>query len=430
MNCPATQGILVFQDTATIPCVLLPVRAQVASLTRVLLFVSIPVALVFFWLKMRGGERVFGDLLRVLVVFITLAGYDGWFEDGVTMVGAVAQSLYPSALVLAFYERIWQSSLIPGSVGSFVGFLSDPMGILYLVLLDGLKVIVLAFSLVRYALLAFLYIVGPLLLAVAVVPGLFFLVGQWARNALEISLWLLFHNLLIGIFSSINLYQALSAVPVSQTLVNRVLEIGILLVLVLMILFVPILTHLLLDRSYEGIGSFMGPQAESLGRNLWHNMVSKPLLKGELPFGMGEFKAGTTTKDLGQGRRVYRKRQLRLGPLDFTSMVWQRAAKAKKTKEEGESRGKDSESKENAKDGGEEGKATKKTRATRTRKTPAKKTARAAKTTRATMTRVSRKKTPPTDGSPEISTTEKPIRTRRKKSVAPPEEQNAEEKES
>ena len=335
MNCPGAEGILVFQDTATIPCVLLPVRQQVASLTRVLLFVSLPIALVFLWLKMRGGERIFGDLLRALVVFMTLAGYDGWFTDGVTVVGALAQSLYPSSLVLAFYERIWQSSLIPGSVGSFVGFLSDPMGILYLILLDALKVIVLAFSLVRYALLAFLYVVGPLLLAVAVVPGLFFLVSQWARNSLEISLWLLFHNLLIGIFSSINLYQALSTGPVSQTLVNRVLEIGILLVLVLMILFVPILTHLLLDRSYEGIGSFMGPQAETLGRSLWHNIVSKPLLKGELPFGMGEFKAGTTTKDLGQGKRVYRKRQLRLGPLDFTSMVWQRVAK-KKAGEESE----------------------------------------------------------------------------------------------
>ena len=329
MNCPGAEGILVFQDTATIPCVLLPVRQQVASLTRVLLFVSLPIALVFLWLKMRGGERIFGDLLRGLAVFMVLAGYDGWFTDGVTVVGALAQSLYPSSLVLAFYERIWQSSLIPGSVGSFVGFLSDPMGILYLILLDVLKVIVLAFSLVRYALLAFLYVVGPLLLGVAVVPGLFFLVSQWARNSLEISLWLLFHNLLIGIFSSINLYQALAAGPVSQTLVNRVLEIGILLVLVLMILFVPILTHLLLDRSYEGIGSFMGPQAESLGRSLWHNIVSKPLLKGELPFGMGEFKAGTTTKDLGQGKRVYRKRQLRLGPLDFTSMVWQRVAKKK-----------------------------------------------------------------------------------------------------
>ena len=333
MNCPSAEGILVFQDTATIPCVLLPVRQQIAGLTRVLLFVSLPLALVFLWLKMRGGERIFGDLLRALVVFITLAGYDGWFTDGVTVVGALAQSLYPSSLVLAFYERIWQSSLIPGSVGSFVGFLSDPMGILYLILLDALKVIVLAFSLVRYALLAFLYVVGPLLLAVSIVPGLFFLVSQWARNSLEISLWLLFHNLLIGIFSSINLYQALAPGPISQTLVNRVLEIGILLVLVLMILFVPILTHLLLDRSYEGIGSFMGPQAETLGRSLWHNIVSKPLLKGELPFGMGEFKAGTTTKDLGQGKRVYRKRQLRLGPLDFTSMVWQRVAKKKADEE-------------------------------------------------------------------------------------------------
>ncbi|MGC8529670.1 MAG: hypothetical protein ACP5OP_05655 [Leptospirillia bacterium] len=329
MNCPSAEGILVFQDTATIPCVLLPVRQQIAGITRALLFVSFPIALVFLWLKMRGGERIFGDLLRSLVVFITLAGYDGWFTDGVTVVGALAQSLYPSTLVLAFYERVWQSSLIPGSVGSFVSFLSDPMGILYLILLDVLKVIVLAFSLVRYALLAFLYIVGPLLLAVAVVPGLFFLVSQWARNSLEISLWLLFHNLLIGIFSSISLYQALAAAPVSQSLVNRVLEIGILLVLVLMILSVPILTHLLLDRSYEGIGSFMGPQAETLGRSLWHNIVSKPLFKGELPFGMGEFKAGTTTKDLGQGKRIYRKRQLRLGPLDFTSMVWQRVPKKK-----------------------------------------------------------------------------------------------------
>ncbi len=337
MTCPSSQGILVFQDSATIPCVLLPVRQQMASLTRVLLFVSLPVAILFLWLKARGGERIFGDLLKFLLVFAGLSGYDSWFTDGVTVVGAMAQSLYPSALVLAFYEKIWQSPLIPGSIGSFVSFLSDPMGILYLVLLDGLKVIVLAFSLVRYALLAFLYIVGPLLFAVAVIPGLFFLVAQWARNTLEISLWLLFHNLLIGIFSAINLSQALSTGPVSTTLVNRVLEIGILLVLVLMILFVPILTHLLLDRSYEGIGSFIGPQAESLGRNLWQNFVSKPLLKGELPFGMGEFKAGTVTKDLGQGRRVYRKKQLRIGPLDFTSMIWQRDPRKKGAagKEEG-----------------------------------------------------------------------------------------------
>jgi len=329
VTCPSTQGILVFQDSATIPCVLLPVRAQMAGLTRVLLFVSLPLAILFLGFKMREGERVFGDLLKILLVFLGLAGYDSWFTDGVRVVGAVAQSLYPSALVLSFYEHIWQSSLIPGSVGSFVSFLSDPMGILYLLLLDGLKVIVLAFSLVRYALLAFLYIVGPLLFAAAIIPGLFFLVGQWARNTLEISLWLLFHNLLIGIFSAINLTQALSTGPVVTTLTNRVLEIGILLVLVLMILFVPILTHLLLDRSYEGIGSFVGPQAEALGRSLWHNIVSKPLLKGELPFGMGEFKMGTTTKDLGQGRRVYRKRQLRLGPMDFTSMVWQRESRKK-----------------------------------------------------------------------------------------------------
>ena len=329
MTCPSSQGILVFQDSATIPCVLLPVRQQMVGLTRVLLFVSLPISILLLGFKMREGGRVFGDLLKILLVFLGLAGYDSWFTDAVRVVGAVAQSLYPSALVLSFYEHVWQSSLIPGSVGSFVSFLSDPMGILYLVLLDGLKVIVLAFSLVRYALLAFLYIVGPLLFAAAIIPGLFFLVGQWARNTLEISLWLLFHNLLIGIFSAINLTQALSTGPVTTTLSNRVLEIGILLVLVLMILFVPILTHLLLDRSYEGIGSFVGPQAEALGRSLWHNIVSKPLLKGELPFGMGEFKMGTTTKDLGQGRRVYRKRQLRLGPMDFTSMVWQRESRKK-----------------------------------------------------------------------------------------------------
>ena len=329
MTCPSSQGILVFQDSATIPCVLLPVRQQMVGLTRVLLFVSLPLSILLLGFKMREGGRVFGDLLKILLVFLGLAGYDSWFTDAVRVVGAVAQSLYPSALVLAFYEHVWQSSLIPGSVGSFVSFLADPMGILYLVLLDGLKVIVLAFSLVRYALLAFLYIVGPLLFAVAIIPGLFFLVGQWARNTLEISLWLLFHNLLIGIFSAINLTQALSSGPVTTILTNRVLEIGILLVLVLMILFVPILTHLLLDRSYEGIGSFVGPQAEALGRSLWHNIVSKPLLKGELPFGMGEFKMGTTTKDLGQGRRVYRKRQLRLGPMDFTSMVWQRESRKK-----------------------------------------------------------------------------------------------------
>jgi hypothetical protein len=335
MTCSGSQGILVFQDSATIPCVLFPVRQQIGGLIRVLLLVTIPVSTLFLWFKMRGGERIFGELVRILVVILGLIGYDEWFTDGVTVVGLVAQSLYPTSLVLAFYEKVWQSNLLPGSIGSFLSFLSDPMGILYLILLDGLKVIVLAFSLVRYALLSFLYIVGPLLFAVAVIPGLFFLVSQWARNALEISLWLLFHNLLIGIFSSINLYQSLSTGPTSTTLTNRVLEIGILLVLVLMILFVPILTHLLLDRSYEGIGSFVGPQAEAMGRTLWHNMLAKPLLKGELPFGMGEFKSGTTTKDIGQGRRVYRKKQLRIGPMDFTSMVWQRTG-SKKSANKGE----------------------------------------------------------------------------------------------
>jgi predicted component of type VI protein secretion system len=41
-------------------------------------------------------------------------------------------------------------------------------------------------------------------------------------------------------------------------------------------------------------------------------------------------KVGKVEKDIGQGRRVYQKSQLRLGPYTFTSLLWKR-----KPKEEG-----------------------------------------------------------------------------------------------
>jgi hypothetical protein len=327
---PGQEGILLFQDSTTIPCVLSPVHDQVLLVARVLLMMTIPIATLVLWGKLRDGKPIFGNLVQIALVFIVLIGYAVFFTDGVSLVGAVADRLYPSNLILDFYETIWSENLIPGNVGSFVSILSDPMGIIYILLLDLLKVLVFLFTLVRYALLSFLYVIGPLLCAVAVIPGMFFLLAQWARNALEVAMWLLLHNIFIAIFASISLYQALNPAGPMTAFGNRVLSIGVILVLVLMFLFVPILTHLLMDKSYEGIGSFVGPQVAVAGKRMMEEGVVRPLVKGELPFGVGEMKIGKVEKDIGQGRRVYKKSQVRLGPYTFTSLLWNR-----KPKEEG-----------------------------------------------------------------------------------------------
>jgi hypothetical protein len=324
---PGQVGILLFQDSTTIPCVLSPVHDQVLLVARVLLMMTIPIATLMLWGKLRDGKPIFGNLVQIALVFMVMIGYAMFFTDGVSLVGAIADRLYPSNLILDFYETIWSQNLIPGKVGSFVSILSDPMGIIYILLLDLLKVLVFLFTLVRYALLAFLYVIGPLLCAVAVIPGMFFLLAQWARNTLEVAMWLLLHNVFIAIFASISLYQALNPAGPMTAFGNRVLSIGVILVLVLMFLFVPILTHLLMDKSYEGIGSFVGPQASLAGKRMLEEGVVRPLVKGELPFGVGEMKIGKVEKDIGQGRRVYKKSQLRLGPYTFTSLLWNRKPK-------------------------------------------------------------------------------------------------------
>jgi len=324
---PGQEGILLFQDSTTIPCVLSPVHDQVLLVARVLLMMTIPIATLMLWGKLRDGKPIFGNLVQIALVFMVMIGYAMFFTDGVSLVGAIADRLYPSNLILDFYETIWSQNLIPGKVGSFVSILSDPMGIIYILLLDLLKVLVFLFTLVRYALLAFLYVIGPLLCAVAVIPGMFFLLAQWARNTLEVAMWLLLHNVFIAIFASISLYQALNPAGPMTAFGNRVLSIGVILVLVLMFLFVPILTHLLMDKSYEGIGSFVGPQASMAGKRMLEEGVVRPLVKGELPFGVGEMKIGKVEKDIGQGRRVYKKSQLRLGPYTFTSLLWNRKPK-------------------------------------------------------------------------------------------------------
>ena len=324
---PGQEGILLFQDSTTIPCVLSPVHDQVLLVARVLLMMTIPIATLMLWGKLRDGKPIFGNLVQIVLVFMVMIGYAMFFTDGVSLVGAIADRLYPSNLILDFYETIWSQNLIPGKVGSFVSILSDPMGIIYILLLDLLKVLVFLFTLVRYALLSFLYVIGPLLCAVAVIPGMFFLLAQWARNTLEVAMWLLLHNIFIAIFASISLYQALNPAGPMTAFGNRVLSIGVILVLVMMFLFVPILTHLLMDKSYEGIGSFVGPQASMAGKRMLEESVLRPLVKGELPFGVGEMKIGKVEKDIGQGRRVYKKSQLRLGPYTFTSLLWNRKPK-------------------------------------------------------------------------------------------------------
>ena len=334
MVCSARFGTLLFQDSYTIPCVLEPIRLQVFSVARTLFLITIPVAMVLLWGKLRDEKPVFWDLLKGLSVFFLLMGYGGVFQDLSLLVGSVASTVYPSNLIVQFYETIWGVPLLPPSGSSFFSLLTDPMGLVYLLLMDLLKVLIFLFPLLRYTLLAFLYAIGPVLCSLAVIPGMFFLLIQWGRNMLEVMLWLVIHNLFVGIFTAINLAGALGSAGGSTLLINETLSIGIMLVLVLMFLLVPIVTHLLLDRSYEGIGSFVGPQAVLFGKKLFSEAVVRPVTTGELPMGMGELKFGSVTRDVGQGRRVYRKKQIRFGPFSQTSLVWKR--KSRKTAGSGE----------------------------------------------------------------------------------------------
>lgn len=333
MLCPGPNGrigTLLFQDSTTIPCVMEPIQGQIMGVVRILMLVTIPISILFLWGKMRDQKPIFSDLVHIAIVFILLIGYGTFFQDMTGFVGSVANALYPSDRILAFYEALWGSPLVPETAGSFLSFLSDPMGLFYVLLVDFLKVLVFLFTLIRYALLSFLYVIGPLLFAMGTIPGLFFMVLQWARNALEIMFWLVIHNVFIAIFTAIDLIQAIQPAPLSVTITNRVLSIGVMLVLVLMFLFVPILTHLLLDRSYEGIGSFVGPQATMMGKRMFEAGFLRPLSTGEMPLGLGELKFGTVTKDTGQGKRVYRKKQFRIGPYSVTSLLWKRKPKEKK----------------------------------------------------------------------------------------------------
>jgi len=304
-----------------------PIRVQVLSVTRILFLITIPVSTLLIWGKMRDEKPVFGDLLKVVGVFFLLIGYGGFFQDLSLVAGSVAEALYPSTLIIRFYQTIWSVPLVPISGSSFFSLMTDPMGLVYILLMDLLKVLIFLFTLLRYALLAFLYAIGPILCSMAVIPGMFFLLVQWGRNALEIMLWIVIHNLFVAIFTAINLAGALSSAGGSTLLINETLSLGIMLALVLMFLLIPILTHLLLDRSYEGIGSFVGPQAVVFGKRILSEGLLRPVATGELPMGMGELKFGSVTRDIGQGRRVYRKKQVRLGPFSLTSLVWKRKGK-------------------------------------------------------------------------------------------------------
>ena len=324
MVCSERFGSLLFQDSYTIPCVLEPIRLQVFSVARTLFLITIPMATLLLWGKLRDEKPVFTDLLKGLSVFFLLMGYGGAFQDLSLLVGSIASTVYPSTLIVQFYETIWGVPLLPPSGSSFFSLLTDPMGLVYLLLMDFLKVLLFLFTLLRYTLLAFLYAIGPVLCSLAIIPGMYFLLVQWGRNMLEVMLWLVIHNLFVGIFTAINLAGALGSAGGSTLLINETLSIGIMLVLVLMFLLVPIVTHLLLDRSYEGIGSFVGPQAVLFGKKLFSEAVVRPVTTGELPMGMGELKFGSVTRDIGQGRRVYRKKQVRFGPFSLTSLVWKR----------------------------------------------------------------------------------------------------------
>ncbi|MHB1286201.1 MAG: hypothetical protein ACYCYP_06520 [Leptospirales bacterium] len=406
MNCSDPNGrfgTLLFQDSYTIPCVMAPIQNQVLSVARILMLITIPVTILFLWGKLRDEKSIFPDLLQILGVFILLIGYGPFFQDLSLLVGAIANALYPGNLVLVFYESIWNAPLIPMSSGSFFSVLTDPMGMIYILLMDFLKVLIFLFTLLRYALLAFLYAIGPLLCAMAIIPGMFFMVVQWGRNALEIMLWVVIHNLFIGIFTAINLVQALNPGGFGPVFENQTLSLGIMLILVLMFLMVPVLTHLLLDRSYEGIGSFAGPQAVLLGKRIFSEGVIRPVTTGELPLGLGEFKVGSVTKDLGQGKRVYRKKQFRIGPYSVTSLLWKR-----KPKEVGKTSG----SPETAE---------KSTPSGRTRKTTSKRATTPKNPDQPRVRKKAARKTSPTESTSSAETVSKPRRTRKSTtpSVAP-----------
>ena len=412
MVCSARFGSLLFQDSYTIPCVLEPIRLQVFSVARILFLITIPVATVFVWGKIRDNKPVFVDILKGLSVFFLLMGYGGVFQDLSLLVGSVAATVYPSNLIVRFYETIWGVPLLPPSGSSFFSLLTDPMGLVYILLMDLLKVLIFLFTLLRYTLLAFLYAIGPILCSLAVIPGMFFLLIQWGRNALEVMLWLVIHNLFVAIFTAVNLAGALGAAGGSTLLINETLSIGIMLVLVLMFLLVPILTHLLLDRSYEGIGSFVGPQAVLFGKRLFSEAVVRPVTTGELPMGMGELKFGSVTRDIGQGRRVYRKKQVRLGPFSLTSLVWKR--KGRKTVSPG--------STDKEKDGAKgEGKPPRKTGTAGTsRRTPAKRPRSTSSTTRKSSTRKAAPPAPEEESAPvETAPPRTPSARSRKKKESP-----------
>lgn len=411
MNCADPNGrfgTLLFQDSYTIPCVMSPIQNQVLSVARILMMITLPIAILFLWGKMRDQKSVFPDLLRIVAVFILLVGYGAFFQDLSLLVGAIANAIYPGRMVLLFYESIWNAPLVPGSSGSFFSVLTDPMGMIYLLLMDFLKVLIFLFTLLRYALLAFLYAIGPLLCAMAIIPGMFFMIVQWGRNALEIMLWVVIHNLFVGIFTAVNLVQALNPGGFGSVFENQTLSLGIMLILVLMFLMVPVLTHLLLDRSYEGVGSFAGPQAVLLGKRIFSEGVLRPVTTGELPLGLGEFKVGSVTKDLGQGKRVYRKRQLRIGPYSMTSLVWKR-----KPKEKEEARKTRSGRKTGSRAAAEE--TATPPASSRTRKTVPKKSSPARTATDAPV----RKRSPRKTVSPEGSASEKPAAKARKTRKTP-----------
>ena len=127
MVCSERFGSLLFQDSYTIPCVLEPIRLQVFSVARTLFLITIPVATLLLWGKLRDEKPVFTDLLKGLSVFFLLMGYGGAFQDLSLLVGSIASTVYPSTLIVQFYETIWGVPLLPPSGSSFFSLLTDPM---------------------------------------------------------------------------------------------------------------------------------------------------------------------------------------------------------------------------------------------------------------------------------------------------------------
>lgn len=122
MVCSERFGSLLFQDSYTIPCVLEPIRLQVFSVARTLFLITIPVATLLLWGKLRDEKPVFTDLLKGLSVFFLLMGYGGAFQDLSLLVGSIASTVYPSTLIVQFYETIWGVPLLPPSGSSFFRF--------------------------------------------------------------------------------------------------------------------------------------------------------------------------------------------------------------------------------------------------------------------------------------------------------------------